>query len=59
MGLKTKSYGVADCRYMVISKKQTSEEIFKELINSDTYENEYYILLPPNSVNKDTSVSLL
>lgn len=50
MGLKTKSYGGANCRHIVISKRQTSQEIFHELIDSDSHENDSYILIPPNSM---------
>ncbi|XP_025419544.1 NF-kappa-B-repressing factor-like [Sipha flava] len=50
-GLKTKSYGHHENRYIVISKKQNAKEIFKELMISNDFENEHYILKPPTNGN--------
>jgi hypothetical protein len=49
--LKTKSYGHHENRYIVISKKQNAKEIFKELMISNDFENEHYILKPPTNGN--------
>lgn len=49
LDLKTKSYGQNKNRYIVISKKENSVDVFQELIENG-YENDYYILIPPKKL---------
>ncbi|XP_050537362.1 NF-kappa-B-repressing factor [Daktulosphaira vitifoliae] len=50
LGLKTRSYGQGEQRHIVISKKQTAQEIFNELTECGN-ENEYFVLIPPINQN--------
>jgi len=46
-GLRTKSHEKQENKQFVVFKKQTPREIFDELSNCSNFENDYYILRPP------------